>query len=87
VHFDHEVITSAVALFPELSMLLPLLDRARHGIEFLRHADAAQKYMLRIKEADGAARVGYFCELAGPAGPHSASAGHYRPRKSSLPYQ
>ena len=62
VHFDHEVIASAVTLFPELSMLLPLLDRARHGIEFFRHADTAQKYMLRIKEADGAARVGYFYE-------------------------
>ena len=63
VHFDHEVIVGTAALFPELSMLLPLLDRAKYGIEFLRHADTAEKYMLQIKESDGAARVGYFCEL------------------------
>lgn len=63
VHFDHDVIVGAVALFPELSMLLPLLDRARYGIEFLHHADAAEKYMMQIKESDGVARVGYFCEL------------------------
>jgi len=63
VHFDHDVIVGAFALFPELSMLLPLLERAKHGIEFLHHADTAEKYMLQIKEADGAARVGYFCEL------------------------
>jgi len=63
VHFDHAVIMDAVTLLPELSMLLPLLERAKHGIEFLRHADTAEKYMLRIKESDGAARVGYFYEL------------------------
>jgi len=63
VHFDHAVIMDAVTLLPELSMLLPLLERAKHGIEFLRHADTAEKYMLRIKESDGAARVGHFYEL------------------------
>ncbi|MER2529564.1 MAG: AraC family transcriptional regulator [Candidatus Competibacter denitrificans] len=63
VHFDHEVVIGAVALFPELSMLLPLLDRAKYGVEFLRHAETAEKYIVKMKEADGAARVGYFCEL------------------------
>lgn len=63
LHFDHTVMVEAVTLLPELSMLLPLLERAKHGIEFLRDTDTAEKYMLRIKEADGAARVGYFYEL------------------------
>lgn len=63
IHFDHDTITNAAALLPELRMLLPLLERAKHGIEFLHHAAIAEKYMLSIKESDGAARLGYFCEL------------------------
>ena len=63
VHFDHDTLTGAVALLPELAMLQPLLERARYGIEFLHCGAIAEKYILRIKESDGAARVGYFCEL------------------------
>ena len=63
VHFDHDPITTAATSLPELRMLLPLLERAKYGIEFLRHSDTAEKYILQIKESDGAARLGYFCEL------------------------
>jgi len=63
VHFDHDVIAGATTLLPELRMLRPLLERARYGIEFFHQEDIAEKYMLRIKESNGAARVGYFCEL------------------------
>ena len=63
VHFDHDTITKAAGLLPELRMLLPMLERAKYGIEFLGCAKIAEKYLLRIKESDGAARLGYFCEL------------------------
>ncbi len=63
VHFEHEAIASAATALPELRMLLPLLERSRHGIEFLNHGEIAEKYLLQIRESDGAARLGYFCEL------------------------
>ncbi len=63
LHFDHDAIAGAASTLPELRMLLPLLKRARHGIEFLRHGEIAEKYLLQIRESDGAARLGYFCEL------------------------
>ena len=63
VHFDHDAITSAASTLPEMRMLLPLLQRSRHGIEFFGHEEVAEKYLLLIRESDGAARLGYFCEL------------------------
>ena len=63
VHFDHETITGAAAVLPELRMLLTLLARAKYGIEFLSHAEEAEKHILQIKESDGAARLGHFFEL------------------------
>jgi len=63
LHFDHDAITGAATSLPELHMVLPLLERAKSGIEFSRHSKTAEKYILQITESDGAARVGYFCEL------------------------
>ena len=63
VHFDHDAIVGAANLLPELRMLLTLLERAKYGIEFRYYPGNAEKYMLQIKESDGAARLGYFCEL------------------------
>ena len=63
VHFDHDIITSAAELMPELHDLLPLLERAKYGIEFMGETDFAQRYMARIKTSTGATRLGYFCQL------------------------
>ena len=63
VHFDHSVITGAAELIPELQSVLPLLERARHGIEFGSPAQSIQGNINRIKNSSGAARLGYFCEL------------------------
>ena len=51
VHFDHEAMTAAATALPELRTLLHLFERAKHGIEFLLHADVAEKYILQIKES------------------------------------
>ena len=63
VHFDHEVIVAAADLLPELRTLLPLMERAKHGIEFLHKSQIAERYMIQIKESTGATRLGYFCTL------------------------
>lgn len=63
VHFDHDTLTSAAGLLPELRSLLPLFTRAARGIEFLNQAAIAERYMVAIKESTGAARFGHFCEL------------------------
>ena len=63
VHFDHDVLVTAAELLPELRSLLPLMERANHGIEFFRLAQAAEHYMVQIKESAGAARLSYFCKL------------------------
>jgi len=63
VHFDHEVMVSAASMLPELQALLPLLEQAKHGIEFFGQAETAERLMVRIKESTGASRLGHFCEL------------------------
>jgi len=44
----------------ELQGLLPLLERARHGIEFFGMSDCAREALQRIKNSHGLARFGEF---------------------------
>ena len=63
VHFDHAVITEAAELIPELQNVLPLLERARYGVEFSGPTQSAHDYINNIKNSSGVARLGYFCQL------------------------
>lgn len=58
IQFRQDMVSSMVAVASELKPLLPLLDRARHGIHF---AGTAQKdsepWFHRIEAADGPSRI------------------------------
>ncbi len=63
VQFEHETIENAASLMPELRDLLPLLEAAHCGIEFLDMEDYADRYMRAIRDANGSMRLGYFCQF------------------------
>ncbi|MCW5255320.1 AraC family transcriptional regulator [Verminephrobacter aporrectodeae subsp. tuberculatae] len=61
IQFQHAPILASSQSIPELRELLPLLERARHGIEFFGlHAQAVQHWQ-RIKACQGLARLAAFC--------------------------
>jgi AraC-like DNA-binding protein len=61
--FAHDPIEHAAKRLPELAEALPLLARARHGLEFRGMADRARAAFLRIKESSGLKRLSEFCLL------------------------
>ena len=63
IQFDHDPILKAAELLPELLEVLPLLDRARHGIEFFGMGDVALAHWKRVKEARGVGRMAAFFEF------------------------
>ncbi len=63
IQFAHEPITRAVASFPELAEVLPLLERARHGIEFFGMGERAQWHWERVKNGQGLRRFAAFCDF------------------------
>lgn len=68
IQFRHEPIERAAEQIPELAEVLPLLERARHGIEFFGMSERAHEHWSQVKNARGLQRFGIFCEfLAGLA--------------------
>ncbi|SEL57011.1 AraC-type DNA-binding protein [Roseateles sp. YR242] len=65
VQFPHEPLAAACEGIPELREVLPLLERARHGIEFFGLQPRATEHWHRIKSCHGLARFGVFCEWMG----------------------
>ena len=63
IQFKHEPIIASAAHIPELREWQPLLERARHGIEFFDMGDKAKAHWQRIKQARGAQRFAAFCEF------------------------
>jgi AraC-like DNA-binding protein len=63
VQFQDEPIRRAAGLIPELSEVLPLLERARHGIEFFGLSDSARTRIERINRSHGLRRFAEFTEL------------------------
>jgi AraC-like DNA-binding protein len=61
IHFRHEPIAQAAQHLPELAELLPLLDRARNGIEFFGISERALAHWLAVKRGKGAERFAAFC--------------------------
>lgn len=65
VNFTDELFDSALPVFSELKTLGPLLERARHGIEFRcpRTLAQATELMQRIADSRGVSRLGHFLIL------------------------
>jgi AraC-like DNA-binding protein len=61
--FGHEPIERAAQQMAELRELLPLLERARFGIEFFGLSEVAFGHFERVKARRGLARLAAFCEF------------------------
>ncbi|MET3131170.1 AraC-like DNA-binding protein [Oxalobacteraceae bacterium GrIS 1.11] len=68
LQFAHDPIEQAARSIPELRELLPLLQRAAHGIAFPDVGAEAEEYFLRIRASHGLERFSHFlqfmCRLA-----------------------
>ncbi len=62
IQFSHAPLVLAAAHLPELAELLPMLDRARHGIEFFGLGECAQAHWQRCKDSRGLRRLAAFCD-------------------------
>ena len=62
IQFAHEPIERAAEQIPELAEVLPMLERAKHGIEFFGLSQRAHEHWQRVKAARGIQRFGAFCE-------------------------
>lgn len=65
IQFSHGPIAQAAEHMPELAEVLPLLERARNGIEFFGLSERATAHWHKVKETGGLARLGAFCEFLG----------------------
>lgn len=63
IQFPHAPIEAGGQYIPELRELLPLLERAKHGIEFFGMHEQALAHWRRIKARHGLARFAAFCEF------------------------
>ena len=63
IQFPHLPIEEASRHIPEMRAVLPLLERAKHGIEFFDLFPQAVAHWQRIKSSQGLARFGAFCEF------------------------
>src|SRR5262245_49956495 len=63
IQFHHAPIAKACASVPELAEVLPLLERARNGIEFFGLSGRAEVYFERIKASRGLERLAAFCQF------------------------
>jgi AraC-like DNA-binding protein len=61
IQFRQEPIVQAAAFVPELQELMPLLERARHGIEFFGFESLGQARWQQIHRAKGIERFAAFC--------------------------
>jgi AraC-like DNA-binding protein len=65
IQFAHEPIAAASEHIAELREALPLLERARHGIEFFGQYPRSAEHWRRIKARHGLTRLAAFCEFLG----------------------
>lgn len=63
LHFSGEPLQQASQFLPELKEIIPLLERAKHGIEFRGISDLASASMFRIRETSGMERFIEFLSL------------------------
>lgn len=62
IQFPHEPLVKAAENIAELREVLPLLERAKHGIEFFGMSDTAARHWQRVKHARGLRRLTAFCD-------------------------
>ena len=68
LQFADAPLRQAATTIPELNEVLPLLERARHGVEFFGLSDRAGRHFARIRQLSGLSRFAEFAEfLAGLA--------------------
>lgn len=63
IQFSHQPLVDAANAIPELGAILPMLDRAKHGIEFFGLEDWAPQAWEKVKTNKGLARFIAFCEF------------------------
>ncbi|MDG5977081.1 AraC family transcriptional regulator [Hydrogenophaga taeniospiralis CCUG 15921] len=63
IQFSHEPLVRASDTIPELAEVLPLLERAKHGIEFFGLSDAAEAHWHKVKATRGLRRFTAFCDF------------------------
>lgn len=63
IQFQHEPIALSSQHIPEMREVLPLLERAKNGIEFFGMGSAAQNHWQRVKALRGLPRFAAFCEF------------------------
>jgi len=63
IQFLHAPIENASRLIPELGEIMPLLERARHGVEFFGFAGVGEEHWYRVKAAKGMRRLAEFMDL------------------------
>lgn len=63
IQFNHDPLVQAAATIPELGDALPLLERAKHGIEFFGMGERGAAHWHRVKGSRGLRRFTAFCEL------------------------
>ena len=63
IQFAHDPIEHAARQIGELRELLPLLERAHHGIEFFGLSALANAQFERLRACRGLARLAAFCEF------------------------
>ena len=63
IQFRHEPIAHAAEQLPELGEVLPLLERARHGIEFFGLSELAMRRWDEVKGTRGLRRFAGFCDF------------------------
>ena len=61
IQFPHAPLAQAATHIRELEEVLPLLARARHGIEFFGLSERASSHWYKIKQAKGLDRFAAFC--------------------------
>ena len=61
--FHYAPLAHAAKQIPELAEVLPMLERARHGIEFFDMFEPAREHWLRVKRSSGLRRFAAFCDF------------------------
>jgi AraC-like DNA-binding protein len=63
IQFAHDPLVQASQTIPELAEVLPLLERARHGIEFFGVSENAHAHWHKVKGSHGLRRFTAFCDF------------------------
>ena len=65
IQFPDAPLRQAAALLPEIAEALPLLERARHGIEFFGISESVRARIEHIQKSHGLRRFAEFTDLLG----------------------